>query len=128
MAYYKKNQTAYAAWWKAWVAAENQDFDKAKALAQEFKVHADETGNPNHAMQVNYLQALLALAQGEHTQALEFFDQTDMRWALAMYYQALAKEKAGDAEGAKALYEKIANWNFENQWTAIYRKKATDKL
>jgi len=128
VASFKNNQTAYAGWWKAWVAAASQDFDKANEFAQEFKAYADETGNPFHVMQFNYLQAFIALSQGDHAQALEFFDQTDMKWAYAMYYQALTKEKAGDMEGAKAIYEKIANFNFENQWVALVRKKAMDKL
>jgi hypothetical protein len=31
-------------------------------------------------------------------------------------------------EGSKALFEKVANWNFENLWTAYVRRKAAAKL
>jgi tetratricopeptide (TPR) repeat protein len=128
VAFYKNNQLASVTFWRAWIAKERGDFENALKYTEEYKAQLDEIGNPNYMKYYPWLLATIALAQDDPTKALEHFDQTEVDWVLMMYYQGLAKEKAGDMEGSKALFEKVANWNFENLWTAYVRRKAAAKL
>ena len=128
MAYYKNNQIATAVFWKAWVAKERQDFESALALAEEYKAMLEDIGNPAIMKNHTWLLASIALAQGDHARALELFGQEEIDWVFMMYYHGLAKEAAGDMEGAEELYKKVANWNLDGIWYSFVRKKAIDKL
>ncbi len=128
MAYYKNNQKAGAVFWKAWVAKERQDFEGALSLAEEYKAMLEEIGNPAIMKNHTWLLASIALAQGDHAKALEHFNKEEIDWVFMMYYHGLAKEEAGDMEGAAELYKKVANWNMDGIWYAFVRQKAINKL
>ena len=59
---------------------------------------------------------------------MELFDPEEIDWVFMMYYHGLAKEEAGDTEGAAELFKKVANWNLDGIWYSFVRKKAIDKL
>lgn len=124
----KDNQKAAATLCQAVVATGRQDFDKALAWAETYKNQIAAIKNPSLQKYPGWLFGYIALARGDANKAVEFLSQGQMDEPLFMYYLAVAKEKAGDAAGAAALYKKVADWNFDSVWYAFVRAKAAAKI
>jgi len=124
----KNNLTAMATFWKAWVAMKRQDFESASAKAEEYKTQLDAIKNPNLMKYHSWLLACIALAQDDPAKAEEYFGQTEVDDPWFMYYHGLTKEEAGDTEGAKELFQKVADWNQDAIWYSFVRQKALAKI
>lgn len=124
----QENQKAAATFWQAAVAAGRQDFAAAQAKADEYESAVDAIENPAIKKYPGWLFGYISLAQGEADKAVELFSQGEMDNPWFMYYFAVAKDKAGDANGAADLYKKVANWNLDSVWYAFVRQKAAAKL
>jgi tetratricopeptide (TPR) repeat protein len=109
----KQNTGVAASFWEVFVAAQRKEFAGAEAKLADLKGAIAKTNEPFLA---NYAGADAQFAKVKAPDP--FF----------IYYAALAKEKAGDAAGAKTLYAKVANWNEDTLWYAFVRNKAKAKV
>jgi len=124
----KESTKAAVPFWQAMVAAGRKDFTAALAKAEECKAKIGAITNPGMQKYPVWILGYITLAQGDAKKAVGYFGQGEMDDPFIMYYFAVAKEKAGDMAGAKELYKKVANWNFDGDWYALVRQKAAAKI
>jgi tetratricopeptide (TPR) repeat protein len=124
----KENQRLTAIATGMLVAAGKKDFETALTKAASFREKVAAIKNPAMQKQADWVDAYVALAQGDASKALEYYGHGEVDEAWHLYYYALAKERAGDAAGAAELYKKVANWNLDGVWYPFVRQKAIDKL
>ena len=105
-----------------------KDFKAALAKAHEYKAQVEAIKNPVFQKYPSSRYCHIALLQGEYPKAVELFGQGYQEDPYFLYHSAVAKEKAGDAGGAKELYKKVANWNRDTFSFALFRKKAAAKI
>ncbi|MBT8400112.1 MAG: tetratricopeptide repeat protein, partial [Rhodothermia bacterium] len=113
---------------EAFVAVKKGDIDRAKALAEEVKKLRADRNDPRKYEGYHRLVGLIALAEGDAEGAVSHLEQANMQSPLVKYELAEAHEAAGNQEKARALYQEVANYNFNSIGTAICRGMAKDKI
>jgi tetratricopeptide (TPR) repeat protein len=114
--------------WQAVVAAGRSDFLRAQEEAEGYAQKIKALNNPAAMKYPDWLRGYIAFFQGDAAKAIAFFSKGEMNDPYFMFCFAAAKEKAGDAAGAKVLYKKIADWNLDSEVYAFVRTKAITKV
>jgi len=77
----------------------------------------------------NFFAALAESKQGNYAKAAELFAKANQADPVVWYYQAAALEAAGDAAGARKLYQKVATlYQLDTTGYALVRNRAVAKL
>lgn len=103
-------------------------FDAAKVQIEELSKFISTRNNPFEQRGLNELMGMLALKQGDHARALEYFAKADPDNPIVWYYTAQAYEGKGDKQNAKMFYRRVADWNQNNTGYAVVRPRAVAKL
>lgn len=125
----KENQRVSVAATEVTVAVAKKDFETALAKAASFRQQIAAIKNPAVQKQADWVDAYVALAQGDAAKALECYGKgAAVDDPYSLYFYGLAKERAGDAAGAAEIFKKVANWNLDGVWYPFVRQRALDKL
>ena len=73
------------------------------------------------------LVGLVSLLQGNHADAIASFEKANLNSMYVKYHLGLAQEGAGNTEQAKAIFQEVAQWNFNSVGYALVRKDAMEK-
>ncbi|HTH39009.1 MAG TPA: tetratricopeptide repeat protein [Pyrinomonadaceae bacterium] len=85
--------------------------------------------NLNQQRVYNFLAGFAELKQRHYAEATGFFARSNQADPLTWYYQAQALEGAGDAAGARKIYQKIVSLNqLDTVGYAFVRPRAVTKL
>lgn len=106
------------------LAARKGDHATATAKANEYMSIVEPNTNPLKNEPAHALLAYVSLLQGNYDEAIAHYEQATQNDPYVNYYHALALEGAGRNEEAKALFQKVANYNFNNAGLALVRKDA----
>jgi tetratricopeptide (TPR) repeat protein len=96
---------------EARVAIARNDLAGARAKAAEFARLVAERKNPNEIRQQHELAGRIALAAGDGAAALAELKKANQQDPQVLFLQARALETAGDADGARAAYRRVATFN-----------------
>lgn len=127
---YARQQKATAAFWQGKLAAREGDYEAATAKAEEFAALLADDDNPRKMERYHELLGLIAMQQGDHATAIEHYRQSNLSTSpgagdvKTSYMLATALKAAGQDDEAAALFEKVANWNFNSAWFAMLRNDA----
>jgi len=111
------------------VALKKEDFETAKAKAEEFHKEVKIINNPFQIKFSHELAGMIALAEKKYDQALEKLQQASQQNPYNFYRMALAYEGKGDAGKAKEFCSKAAKFNAFNSLNyAFIRNKAQQLL
>jgi tetratricopeptide (TPR) repeat protein len=124
---FTRGQQANIAYWEGIVAARRGDYSTATARANEFMQLLEPDANPRKNEPAHFVLGLASYLQGDHTTALEHFDQSFPNDVYAKYYRALAHEGAGNDTEAAALFNELATYNFGSVGYALIRQDAIEK-
>ena len=113
---------------EALIAVRKGDIPGAKPKLEEFRAASAKINDPLLAKYGEWTEGHIALAQGDAAGADARFTKAAIDDPYFIYYGAVAKEKAGDAAGAKKLYAKVADWNQYTINHALVRSKAKAKI
>jgi tetratricopeptide (TPR) repeat protein len=125
--YYKDYYSSESLFWKAWIAAKQNNFDEALDKAAEYRAALEEM---NDSRRLKYHIALLghiAMNQGEIRSAYELLKNASIDDPFFHYLTANAKDKSGNKEDAAKYFRQAANWNTDSLNYALVRRKALDR-
>jgi len=122
----KQNTEVGSFFWEVFMAAERKDFAGAEAKLAEMKAAVAKFKEPFLSRYAEGAGGFILLARGDYAGADAHFTKAEEPFYL--YYAAIAKEKAGDAAGAKKLYARVAGWNEDSLMYALVRNKAKAKV
>jgi tetratricopeptide (TPR) repeat protein len=120
----RRNTAATKAILDGRLAAANGDFATATAKANEAMTIMEPSADPQKNEPAHALLGLVALKQANFGEAATHFEQADPDDIYVTFLHAQALEGAGDAEGAGAGYQKVANFYFNSPGLALVRKDA----
>jgi len=106
------------------LAAYMGDFETATAKANEYMSIVEPNTSPTRYRPAHALLGYVALSQENYDEAIAHFEQANPNNPYHMYYHALALEGAGNSEEAKALFQKVASYNFNSPGLALVRNDA----
>ncbi|WP_207431424.1 tetratricopeptide repeat protein [Sabulibacter ruber] len=89
------------------MALKAKDFAQASAKAEQMKTNA----NMDQLLEYHKLMGMIAYKQGDIQKALTHLAQADQNSPRVLCYQSLAEAKAGNAEKAAQLEQKLNNLN-----------------
>jgi tetratricopeptide (TPR) repeat protein len=124
----KQNAEVGSFFWEVFMAAERKDFAGAETKLAEMKAATAKFKEPLFSRYAEDAGGFILLAKGDYAGADAQFAKANVDEPFYLYYAAVAKEKAGDAAGAKKLYARVANWNEDSLWYAFVRNKAKAKV
>lgn len=106
------------------VAVLKQDLRAAKDRAKEYSTQVAVKALPFEIRQQHELNGLIALAEKRPGDAVAELEQANQQDPRVLYLLALALQASGDAERARALANRAANFNALNFNQAYVRAKA----
>ncbi len=124
---FRRSQQAGIAFFDGWLAARKGDYASARRLADRVAQLVAPDANPRKMEPVHQLKGIIDLYQGNSRAAVGHLEQGDPFDIYVTYQLALAREGAGDTAQAKALFQEVARYNFNNPGFALVRKEAVEK-
>ena len=124
---FRRGQMATIAYFEGMLAARSGDYETAAAKADEFMEHIEPDANPRKNEPAHEVMGLSSLLQGNYEEAVEHYEQTNPGDVYAKYHLGLAYEGAGRTEEAQAIFDEVANNNFNFAGYALIRKEALAK-
>lgn len=124
----RRNTRATIALTDGHLAARQGDFDLAVQKANEAKDILEPDTDPQKNQPVHELLGVVSLERGNHEEAAQHFAQADPDDIYVNFHHAMALEGAGETAEAMRLYDKVANWNFNNAQVALVREAAKAKI
>jgi tetratricopeptide (TPR) repeat protein len=109
------------------LAARKGDGATAKTKADEIMRIVSETTDPQKNQPAYAILGVLALEQKDYASAAGHLAQANPNDMFVLYEQALALEGAGKPDDAKALFRKIARYNFNSPSVAVARADAAKR-
>jgi tetratricopeptide (TPR) repeat protein len=103
------------------------EFDAARALAQKNRAAAEASKNVGAQQWLAGVLAWTELEAGKPEAALQQTPKAVRDSAWTLYLEALAKERKGDAAGAKQGFTALAHWNQNDLDYALVRARALAK-
>ena len=119
-----RNARATAVMGEGLLAAYKGDYETATAKANEYISIVEPNTSPTKNRPAHALLGYVALSQDDYDEAIANYEQANPNNPYVMYYHALALEGAGNTDGAKALFQKVASYNFNSPGLALIRKDA----
>lgn len=125
---FRRSTDAQIAYNEGMVAAFKGDYATTERKAVEIVKLREADRDPTKDRPVHTLRGFIALFQKkDYATAVSEFNQADPTDMLIAYHRALALEGAGRTADAKALFTKIANYNFLSPEPAAVRSDAIAK-
>ena len=121
-------QTANNLLWEGLLAAYSGDQEAAQAAAAEIEALVADDENPRKMEPVHWVRGTAALKTGDYATAVSELKQADH--ANNMYIRYLLAEAlagAGQTEEARALYQQVADFNFNSVGFALVGDEAQQK-
>jgi Tfp pilus assembly protein PilF len=112
------------AYYDGLLAARQGDAATAKAKADEIMRIVAANTDPQKDQPAHAILGVLALEQKDYKGAVSHLDQANPNDIYLMYERALALEGAGRSADAKALFGKVAQYNFNGADVAVVRAEA----
>lgn len=125
---YTKQQEAWLALLEGRIALRKGDMAAATAAADRADQRTDGLNSPQAKDGVFFLRGLIALEQEDAAAALGHFANGDDESIEVTFYSAMAHEALGEKDKAMALYQEVADWNFNGLNYALIRGTALSKL
>lgn len=116
------------AYWEGIALVMAGDYEGTLAKAEENKQALESINDPTKLRAYNFLLGYLGMHEEDYDNAIAHFEQTDQDNMYNRYMLAMANEKAGNMDKAMALYEEIANYNFNNVGYALVRNEVKNKV
>jgi tetratricopeptide (TPR) repeat protein len=114
-------------YWDGLLAARKGDAATARAKADSFMTITAGTTDPQKDQPAHAILGVLALQQKDYTIAAAELAQTNPNDIYMQYELAQALDGAGKSAAAKAIYRKIARYNFNSVGVALVRADATKR-
>lgn len=124
----KLNAQATSLYWQSIIASLENNFDVAKAKAEEIKKTLESVKDPNKLDQYEFALGFAAMKQKNFSEAVNHFGKTLQVNVYNKYWLALANEAAGNKDKATALLNDISNYNFNEIGYALIRSDVKKKL
>jgi len=121
---FSRQQEADILIWEGLLAARRGNYEEAAAKAEESRALVAEDSNPRKDEGYHGLMGYIALLEGSYPEAAEHYGQANPNAVFTQYYLAAALEGAGNTEEAKALFKKVAEFNFNDVAFALVRPDA----
>ena len=115
------------AYYDGLLAARKGDAETAKAKAGDIMRIVAGTNDPQKDQPAHAILGVLALEQKDYADAETHFAQANPNDMYVVYERALALEGAGRRAEAKALFRKIARFNFNAASVAVVRADAVKR-
>jgi tetratricopeptide (TPR) repeat protein len=112
------------AYYDGLLAARQGDAATAKAKADEIRRIVAATKDPQKDQPAHAILGVLALEQKDFKGAVTHLEQANPNDIYLMYERALALDGAGRTADAKALFGKVARYNFNGADVAVVRAEA----
>ena len=109
------------------LAARQGDATVAKTKADEYMRLVAETSDPQKDQRAHAILGVLALEQKDYPGAVAQLEQANPNDIYITYERALALDGAGRKPEAKALFRKIARYNFNGADVAMVRADAAKR-
>ncbi len=123
-----RNQQVNLIYWDAMAAAVEGNFEGAAAKAEEIKTIQEEVNDPLKLRQFNQIHAFVNFKQGNYDKALEYMAKLNQDDVYNKYWMAKANHKAGNKDKAMALFQEIADDNFNSVGYALVRSEVKEIL
>jgi len=113
---------------QALLAAMQGNNDLAKAKAEEMKSTVEPLTDPTKLEGYETVLGYIAMKQKHYTEAITHLEKSAQNSLLSKYWLAMAYEGAGNKDKAKALYNEIADNNFNGLEYALIRNEVKKKV
>lgn len=124
---FKRGVDAANAVWTGFVANAKGDFTTARAKAEEYRKLREPDRNATKLFPYYNLVGHIALAQKKYDEADKALAQSNPENMEVQYARAQALDGLGKTEEAKAIYKRIAVYNFSDGNYATVRRLAVGK-
>jgi tetratricopeptide (TPR) repeat protein len=121
---FRRQEQATAAYWEGMLAARRGDYAAAGEAYQRFMTAVEPLRDPRKAEGAHELMGMVELLQGHYAQAAEHFEHADGNDPYVAYQHAIALDGAGRHDEAKALFQRVADYHFNNASIALVQKNA----
>jgi tetratricopeptide (TPR) repeat protein len=111
-------------YYDGFLAARSGDATTAKAKADDIMRIVAETSDPRKNQNAHAVLGVLALEQKDFAGASAHFTQANQDDMFVTYEHALALEGMGKTKEAKAMFRKVARYNFNGPDVAVARADA----
>ncbi len=109
------------------LAARKGDYDQAMTKAEEYMAVVEPNADPERNEPAHEMLGLAHLLKGDYQKAVEHYEQADPDDVYARYHLGLAYEGAGQSDKAQAIFQDVAQHNFNFVGYALVRKDAIAK-
>lgn len=123
-----RNQKVNLLQWDAFASAVEGNFADAAAKADEIKAIVESYKDPLKLRPFNQIHAYVNYKQGNYEKALEFMADLNQDDVYNKYWMAKANQKAGNKDKAMALFQEIADDNFNSTGYALVRNEVKEIL
>jgi tetratricopeptide (TPR) repeat protein len=124
----KRVAASVTLYYEGLVAARQGDSVTANAKADELRKVLVATNDPQKDQGVHAILGVLALEQKHFPEAASHLAQANPNDVYLMYERALALDGAGKTSEAKALYTKVARFNFNSPDVAFAHREAAKRV
>ncbi|HJW16370.1 MAG TPA: tetratricopeptide repeat protein [Flavisolibacter sp.] len=124
----KINQKSNMLYWRGMIKTLNRDLMNAMAKATEMKNMLEPIQNPRKLEGYEELLGHISYYQKNYKDAAEHFAKTNPLDIYDRYWLGRSYEAAGKKDKAKAIYNEIANYNFNNIGFALVRNDIKKRL
>ena len=124
----QRNFDAYNAQMEAWYYILFGEYDKAKEQLAELYPIANKIQSPSALDNYNALSGMVRLFSGDAQGSLSYFKDNinPENYQYYAYFKALALKSTGEDTKARAIFNYIANYNF-NSWEAVLVRSLAKK-
>ena len=114
--------------WDAFAAAVEGNFADAASKADEIKTMQEAINDPLKMRPYDEIHAFVNFKQGNYDEALQYMAKIDQDDIYNKYWMAMANHKAGNKDTAMALFQEIADYNFNDVGYALVRNEVKEIL
>ena len=123
-----RNQKVNLLQWDAFASAVEGNFADAAAKAEEIKIIVEPLNDPFKLRPFDQIHAYVNFKQGNYDEALQYMSKLDQDNVYNKYWIAKANHKAGNKDKAMALFQEIADYNFNDVGYALVRNEVKEIL
>ena len=123
-----RNQKVNLLQWEAFTSAVEGNFADAAAKAEEIKMIVEPLDDPLKLRPFNQIHAFVNFKQGNYNEALQYMASLDQDDVYNKYWIAKANHEAGNKDKAMAMFQEIADDNFNSTGYALVRNEVKEIL
>lgn len=124
---FRRGQREGIAYFQGWLAARKGEYAAAAAARDSLAALVAQDASPRKLEPVHQLEGFIALYQHNFADAAADFAQGNLTGPYLQYQYATALEGAGETAKARAIYQALAVYNFNNVGYALIRAEARQK-